>query len=97
MLDTGQPVTIEGPDRIVTIGESVEISEKIRRVITSGYLHIHLDLSETSEISGSFAGFLTGIINRLHGLGGDLAITGASPEVERVLELVGFYGLIKVD
>jgi len=97
MLKTGQPFTIKAGACIVSIGECVEFSDKIRGAISDGHLRINLDLIDTREISGSFAGFLAGIINRLYSLGGDLTITGASESVEEVLRLVGFYDIIKVN
>ena len=96
MLKTGQPLTIKAGARIVSIGECVEFSDKIRCAISAGHLRINIDLIDTREISGSFAGFLAGIINRLYNLGGELTITGATESVEEVLRLVGFYDIVKV-
>ena len=97
MSKIGQSLTIKAGARIVSIDECVEFSDKIRHAISAGCLRINLDLIDTCEISGSFAGFLAGIISRLYNLGGDLTITGASHSVEEVLRLVGFYDIIKVN
>ena len=97
MVTSVQEKTIRPTGRIVSVGESLQVSEEIRRAISDGKVHIHLDLSETREISGSFAGFLAGAINRLQGLGGKLTIEHANPGIEEVLKLVGFFDVIKVN
>lgn len=96
MVGTGEYLKLKPGTKVVSVRESVEFSENIRRAIENGSLWINLDLSGTTEISGSFAGFLAGIISRLHNMGGDLMITGANPSIQEVLKLVGFFDVIKV-
>ncbi|OGS35679.1 MAG: hypothetical protein A2293_01685 [Elusimicrobia bacterium RIFOXYB2_FULL_49_7] len=97
MIDSKQSATLQPKGRIVSVGESLQVSKDIQQAIGKGKTHIRLDLSQTREISGSFAGFLAGIITQLRALGGKLTIENASPAIEEVLRLVGFVDVIKVN
>ena len=81
--------------KILTVRDFVRISNQIRLLIEHGRIFLLLDFSGTREISGSFAGFLTGIIKKLDTAGGNLAVTGAGPQVREILRLVGFFDCYK--
>jgi anti-anti-sigma regulatory factor len=81
--------------KIVTARDFVKISNQIRSLIEHGRIFLLLDFSSTREISGSFAGFLIGIVKKLETAGGNLTVTGTGPQVREILRLVGFFDCCK--
>ena len=73
-----------------------QVHSTIGGQLTRGQLQIVLDLSQVDFMSSAGLRVLLDMLKRSRGLGGDLCIAAAQPDIQRVLEISGLVGVMKV-
>lgn len=86
-------VKITGSIDSLTAGQ---LSDAIAPSIAGGRVRLVADFSSVNYTSSAGLRSLLGAVNDSRRNGGDLRIAGLQPQVERVLALSGFTGIIKV-
>ncbi|OGJ93419.1 MAG: hypothetical protein A2487_16895 [Candidatus Raymondbacteria bacterium RifOxyC12_full_50_8] len=81
--------------KITTVKECQETFETVHRMIMQDVKFIELDLSKVTDLSGSFAGFLTSLMNEIHSMGGNIIVSHADKNVRSVLMGTGLSGIIR--
>lgn len=82
------PLKLSG--QIVSIEDCKRVALLIRNLVAAGKYHIAMDMREVSEVSGSFSGFLTEILNLLQKEKGDFIFYNVNPFVAEILRTVGY-------
>ncbi|NTU71544.1 MAG: anti-sigma factor antagonist [Coriobacteriia bacterium] len=72
-----------------------ELQAKLDASMGGGCVNVVLDLSDVIYADSSALGLLVWLDHRLSPVGGRLMLAGASPDVQRVLELSGLIGVAK--
>jgi len=73
-----------------------QLSATFAEPITAGRVRLVADFSRVNYTSSAGLRSLLGALNDSRRKGGDLRIAGLQPQVERVLALAGFTGIIKI-
>jgi anti-sigma B factor antagonist len=73
-----------------------QLSSSFAPPITEGRVRLVADFSKVNYTSSAGLRSLLGALNDSRRSGGDLRIAGLQPQVERVLALAGFTGIIKI-
>jgi anti-sigma B factor antagonist len=91
-----------GDTTVVRITGSVDglsaeqLSSSIAAPIAAGRVRLVADFSRVNYTSSAGLRSLLGALNDSRRNGGDLRIAGLQPQVERVLALAGFTGIMKI-
>jgi anti-sigma B factor antagonist len=95
-------LTESGNTTIVKITGSIDglnaeqLSSTFAPAIAEGRVRLVADFSSVNYTSSAGLRSLLGAVNGSRRNGGDLRIAGLQPQVERVLALAGFTGIIKI-
>ncbi len=73
-----------------------QLSSAIAAPIAEGHVRLVADFTHVNYTSSAGLRSLLGAVNGTRRSGGDLRIAGLQPQVERVLALAGFTGIIKI-
>jgi anti-sigma B factor antagonist len=73
-----------------------QLSTAFAQPIAAGRVRLVADFSKVNYTSSAGLRSLLGALNDSRRNGGDLRISGLQPQVERVLSLAGFTGIIKI-
>ncbi len=73
-----------------------QLSASLAAPIADGRVRLVADFSSVNYTSSAGLRSLLGAVNDSRRKGGDLRIAGLQPQVERVLSLAGFTGIIKI-
>ena len=73
-----------------------QLSSAFAAPIEQGNVHLVADFTHVNYTSSAGLRSLLGALNGARRNGGDLRIAGLQPQVERVLALAGFTGIIKI-
>jgi anti-anti-sigma factor len=92
---------VSGYPRLTLHGEcganaATELSERMERLISRGYLSIMLDTRDVSFLDGEFHETLLRTIARVREAGGTFVIIDQSPPVERMLKLLNLEQVSRV-
>ncbi|OGJ91791.1 MAG: hypothetical protein A2268_08215 [Candidatus Raymondbacteria bacterium RifOxyA12_full_50_37] len=87
--------TLDLAGKITTIKECQKTFETAHQLVMQGVSYIEMNFAQVTELSGSFAGFLTTLVNKVRGFGGELRISNANDHVRSILLATGFAGLVK--
>ncbi len=83
------------PDTVVSVGGELDLTtapellQALTRLVDDGYHHLIVDLTGLDFCDSSGLSVLVRVKNRLDEVGGDVTLAGATPIVERVLEVSG--------
>jgi len=83
------------PDTVVWVGGELDLTtapellQALTRLVDDGYHHLIVDLTGLDFCDSSGLSVLVRVKNRLDEVGGDVTLAGATPIVERVLEVSG--------
>jgi anti-anti-sigma factor len=74
---------------------SAGLERRLRDMIAAGATRILVDLSDVSYVSSGGWGIFVGEVHGLRTRGGDIVLTGMTPEVYDVYELLGFADVLR--
>ncbi|HEX5132813.1 MAG TPA: anti-sigma factor antagonist [Candidatus Krumholzibacteria bacterium] len=74
---------------------SAGVERRLRDLIASGAVRIIVDLADVSYVSSGGWGIFVGEVRGLRERGGDIVLTGMTPEVYDVYELLGFADVLR--
>jgi anti-anti-sigma factor len=74
---------------------SAGLERRLRELIAAGAVKIIVDLAEVSYVSSGGWGIFVGEVRALRERGGDIVLTGMTPEVYDVYELLGFADVLR--
>src|SRR6266571_611831 len=83
------------PDTVVSVGGELDLTtapellQALTRLVDDGYHHLIVDLTGLDFCDSSGLSVLVRVKNRLDEVGGNVTLAGATPVVERVLEVSG--------
>ena len=83
------------PANLNSIAQCRIFSDLVYEIINKGHHHICLDFSDTTEMAGSFSGFLAAMINKIKFLNGEICFSNTNPNIEEIFVKVGFDRYIK--
>jgi anti-anti-sigma factor len=74
---------------------SAGLERRLRELIAAGAVKIIVDLADVSYVSSGGWGIFVGEVRALRERGGDIVLTGMTPEVYDVYELLGFADVLR--
>jgi anti-anti-sigma factor len=77
----------------IDLGVVPEIRDELGEIVNSGCVRVILDLAEVSYIDSTALGLLVWLDRQLAPFEGRLYVSGANPDVARILELSGLIGV----
>ena len=72
------------------------LSDELQRVLDTGVCEVDLDLSGVSFVSSMGIGCIIAAVGDFQAAGGELTLTGLSPELRQLLEMLDLLDYVKV-
>ncbi|MEL6589601.1 MAG: STAS domain-containing protein [Bacteroidota bacterium] len=95
IIDQQAYITVK-PVGEVDAHSSIQIDEKLQELIAQGHSQFHLDASELTYISSAGLGVIISQLDLLNEKQGKLIISGPTPGVMEVFELLGLNQLLTI-
>ena len=90
-----QDVAIVTPVGSVDALTAPQVTETLAARLAEGEAKLVLDMSQIDFISSAGLRMLLGAVKEARSQGGDLRLTGAIPDVQKVLQMSGFSSILK--
>lgn len=88
-------ILIIRPEGSLNNAISSELEELLNNELGEGFRMIVFDFSQLIQISSDGLRVILHMVNEVRSLGGDIAVTGMTEQVEQALEVSGFFKLIE--
>ena len=88
-------VLVIRPEGSLDKAVSGELEELLTNELDEGFRLIVFDLSQLEQISSDGLRVILHLVNEVRSVGGDVAVTGMVEQVEKALDVSGFFKLIE--